>query len=818
MNSSTDLRVQRSLRLAHSLKTVAEDFAQRESALSREIGARRLAETRKFREEQSRLETWLATESARADTLFEERKAQVEQRAASRKARIERAHRSGLENLQEQARAAKDRWLGNLQMRHFRATRSLPLDLKAADEAFADYSSKLGGWQAAVAALERKVRGAFRGYWSFGKLIKDDSASLAAEPQDRFVLFANLQQAYRETEDRLVEFRKIEIPRYFSLLPPMLLIPLLVAVPLVAYLTGSSALLTLGSTAADIVLLGATFVLHQKGGRQAQAAAETLAVALVRAKGLAQLCREVATRQYEEKRERLQRDYDQLCAELTEKWEQGEAIESRFAVEIRAKIEAQAPRSLQRNEEWRVRALEDNLRLYEERQQEIAARVEPWRTQITNGYAAESSALQVEEEARWTELRAAWDGAITPLTAEIEEMQQAAAETSSPWDAAAVEMWTPPATFSTAIQVGALEVDLSTTPHPRDPRLPLPEPATIGIPLALSFPAQGSLLFETSESGAPEAAAAFNNVILRLLTHTPPGKLSFTILDPVGLGQNFAGLMHLTDFEESLINRRIWTQREQIEERLAELNEHIEKVIQMYLRNEYETITEYNAQAGSVAEKYHFLVVADFPANFSETAAKRLQSIVTSGPSAGSLPFCIGIAARLCPMGSCRRNCAKMPSASAAITIAGFSRRKRSSRMPWWLWTRRRGMNWPSSWYTRSAKAVLTPIAWRCRLPRSRQGRRSCGRVTPRASSRLPSAHRGDEAPVSLDRQGDPPARALCWKNRFRQVDAVSRHHHKPLALVQPRAGGVLPDRFQERRRVQVLRGAPPASCQGGGH
>jgi hypothetical protein len=103
----------------------------------------------------------------------------------------------------------------------------------------------------------------------------------------------------------------------------------------------------------------------------------------------------------------------------------------------------------------------------------------------------------------------------------------------------------------------------------------------------------------------------------------------------VGLGQNFAGLMYLADYEESLINRRIWTQQSQIEERLAELNEHIEKVIQMYLRNEYATITEYNEKAGSVAEKYHFLVIADFPAQFSETAARRLQSIATSGARCG---------------------------------------------------------------------------------------------------------------------------------------------------------------------------------------
>src|SRR5437879_12831558 len=72
-----------------------------------------------------------------------------------------------------------------------------------------------------------------------------------------------------------------------------------------------------------------------------------------------------------------------------------------------------------------------------------------------------------------------------------------------------------------------------------------------------------------------------------------------------------------------------------MEEKLAELNEHMEKVIQMYLRNEYETIAEYNAQAGTIAEKYHFLVVASFPVNFRDTAARRLRNIAASGARCG---------------------------------------------------------------------------------------------------------------------------------------------------------------------------------------
>jgi hypothetical protein len=61
----------------------------------------------------------------------------------------------------------------------------------------------------------------------------------------------------------------------------------------------------------------------------------------------------------------------------------------------------------------------------------------------------------------------------------------------------------------------------------------------------------------------------------------------------------------------------------------------MEKVIQKYLRNEYATLSDYNAQAGDIAEPYHFLVVADFPAGFSELALGRLLSIAASGARCG---------------------------------------------------------------------------------------------------------------------------------------------------------------------------------------
>src|SRR5262249_54890242 len=47
------------------------------------------------------------------------------------------------------------------------------------------------------------------------------------------------------------------------------------------------------------------------------------------------------------------------------------------------------------------------------------------------------------------------------------------------------------------------------------------------------------------------------------------------------------------------------------------------------------TIEDYNAKAGEVAEPFRVLVVANFPANFSVEAARRLVSICQSGSSCG---------------------------------------------------------------------------------------------------------------------------------------------------------------------------------------
>ena len=82
---------------------------------------------------------------------------------------------------------------------------------------------------------------------------------------------------------------------------------------------------------------------------------------------------------------------------------------------------------------------------------------------------------------------------------------------------------------------------------------------------------------------------ALQSVMLHFLSAVPPGKVRFTIIDPVGLGENFAGFMHLADYDEQLVTSQIWTEPQHIEQRLADLTAHMENVIQKYLRNEFDT-------------------------------------------------------------------------------------------------------------------------------------------------------------------------------------------------------------------------------------
>ncbi len=230
-----------------------------------------------------------------------------------------------------------------------------------------------------------------------------------------------------------------------------------------------------------------------------------------------------------------------------------------------------------------------------------------------------------------------WSDAISRARARVDELAGAASRLCPAWDEDSWASLRPALAVPPAVRFGTLEVDLSSLPGARTVDAafaPLPEGVT-PIPAMLDLFDGGSMLIQTGADGREQAGRVVENVLLRLLCAFPPGKVRFTIVDPVGLGQSFAGFMHLSDYEEALVGDKIWTDPRRIEQKLQDLTDHMENVIQKYLRNEFATIQDYNREAGEVAEPYRFLVIADLPAGISEAAAKRLESIASSGKRCG---------------------------------------------------------------------------------------------------------------------------------------------------------------------------------------
>jgi len=243
---------------------------------------------------------------------------------------------------------------------------------------------------------------------------------------------------------------------------------------------------------------------------------------------------------------------------------------------------------------------------------------------------------QQRRDATWQTMADGWNQLIAEFTEQTRQLDQTVRQEFPDWSTLAQSPWRPPQQIPAGIPIGHFELNLAEFVQgvSDDPRLRLPtEPQH--IPVLLPFPSNTSMLIRSGGQGRHQAISLLKATMLRLLTSLPPGKTRFTIIDPMGLGEEFSAFMHLADYDELLVTNRIWTESAHIEKRLTDLTLHMENVFQTYLRNEFENIQDYNAHAGEVAEPYHILVIANFPTNFSDNAVQRLTSIVSSGPRCG---------------------------------------------------------------------------------------------------------------------------------------------------------------------------------------
>ncbi|MBL8850319.1 MAG: hypothetical protein JNG89_11630, partial [Planctomycetaceae bacterium] len=248
-------------------------------------------------------------------------------------------------------------------------------------------------------------------------------------------------------------------------------------------------------------------------------------------------------------------------------------------------------------EQTRTQDLQTENRRYAEQQQALRAESAELTVGIDAKYGEQRQALIASADSRrsslqaqlddhvqkrrrrqaelWHQLKSEWDAATRQLELELQQAQAASRSLFRDWSELAGGGWTPATELPPGIRRGQYDVNLDNWPNaiPADMRL-APRVTHFAVPSITPFPDGASLLLRTPTSAARAMSAQMlQSLLLRWLTLVPPGKLRLTILDPVGLGESFAGFMHLADFDELLVTTRIWTEPDQIEQQLADLTQ-----------------------------------------------------------------------------------------------------------------------------------------------------------------------------------------------------------------------------------------------------
>jgi S-DNA-T family DNA segregation ATPase FtsK/SpoIIIE len=638
---SSPRSVAETVALLDRLRRAVRDSVTRGDELDKDTSLRTNRLRAQFEQAVANERSRWTTETSAVNEKASQQQSTTEARGSARRNRLTKAlENARRQRLQEIESEESHHTLGN-QDGLLEAEQLRDAELQQNKSRHETFAAELTNEFAALNQLSARGRAALGGFRSLAK-------SFAAAPPpaslnttgDENALLDQLRVQRDLTARELSRCNALVLPVFFrvfrlwlcvllALLVPLAFVPELRRFDFAAVPTSAWAIV--GGALAGIFALH--FLTRQMVASRAQAAA----TALAGARRLAEVCGQTEATHFEHETNRIRATYTATTQALNDRWKQLRNHARDLRNDWNERLSEQARQLNLLNDEKQRVAINQSKTLQTERIQQLDAQTSAAVKKLESDHQESLSRINATRDEARRAIEAEWQNVVLPTLTMLRQAATEARAKFPDWNDPQWQAFQLPEQFLAAALFGALTVDLErfcevslTGKHPS-----LPDTGPLAAPLQLAVPHQASILFETKNSGHEQVIGALNNVIIRLLTSAPPGRLAFTIFDPVGLGQNFAGIMHLADFEERVINSRIWTQPAQIEQRLADLNEHIEKVTQMYLRNEYETLAEYNEQAGRLAEKYQFLVIADFPTNFTEVAVKRLQSIAASGPRCG---------------------------------------------------------------------------------------------------------------------------------------------------------------------------------------
>lgn len=139
-------------------------------------------------------------------------------------------------------------------------------------------------------------------------------------------------------------------------------------------------------------------------------------------------------------------------------------------------------------------------------------------------------------------------------------------------------------------------------------------------------------------SGPDDPLPWVHSWIHAMLNAFPAGLLRLTLIDPGHLGRPFSRWLELGDTSANLLGGKIWTEPREIETRLSDLKEHVVRVTQRLLRDEFNDLHAYNAAHPEAPEPFHLMVVHQPISGWRGAIPELIAQLFINGPRCGVIP------------------------------------------------------------------------------------------------------------------------------------------------------------------------------------
>jgi hypothetical protein len=528
---SKPLGIRETLEAIEALKAAAHDFSTRSTKLSEELRGRLARASNRRKTSSEELSNNLSAALAQEEEKFNVAGAAIKANYEKRKVRLGKAYRSskdrGLARVEEQIGHRKY----TLQRQVLQAEKERDAGVANTSAALNQYRDDLAKELDQLNHLEATARHSFNGYSKWLRLFPSEPAHTTEQAHDEHQALAEFRASIQEARNGLEKFKTFFLLKLFR--HPILWIILLgclagavpIAQKLGVQLSGNQPriIYTAAGVAVVVVLLLRFFAVSK-----ANSVVSSMVTTLTKARKLHQMGNQRADLHYQEEVARIHDEFNASTVEADQELKKALAGGTDLRAHSRTNTDEKMFRVTAKHDQLQKSKLEQLEAQHTETLQRLnseAAEAEKAQTQLA---ANEEKRFQDEYVAQSEALKAEWKARSDSLLAKINS-SRATAETLFPsWQERSIEKWTPPTKFEHAAKLGNIKVELELT-----------NAASISAPLCLTYPEQGSVIFETGSAGREQAVESLNNLIMRLLSVSPPGRLNFTIFDPSWTGTKF---------------------------------------------------------------------------------------------------------------------------------------------------------------------------------------------------------------------------------------------------------------------------------------